>query len=92
MIRSFGDDTTKQIFAGVRLKKPSAELQKQTLKRLQYLSAASRVEDLRLPPSNNLEALVGDRKGCWSIRVNNQWRLVFRWDEGAWDVLLDDYH
>ncbi len=61
--------------------------------RLTQLDAATRIDDLRLPPSNHLEALKGDRKGQWSIRVNTQWRICFRFDEGdAFDVEIVDYH
>lgn len=61
--------------------------------RLTQLDAATRIDDLRLPPSNHLEALKGDRKGQWSIRVNTQWRTCFRFDEGdAFDVEIVDYH
>lgn len=61
--------------------------------RLTQLDAATRIDDLRLPPSNHLEALKGDRKGQWSIRVNTQWRICFRFDEGdAFDVEIVDCH
>ncbi len=61
--------------------------------RLTQLDAATRIHDLRLPPSNQLEALKGSRKGQWSIRVNQQWRLCFRFDDGdAFDVEIADYH
>ncbi len=61
--------------------------------RLTQLDAATRIDDLRLPPSNHLEALKGERKGQWSVRVNAQWRICFRFDEGdAFDVEIVDYH
>jgi len=61
--------------------------------RLTQLNAAVRVEDLRLPPSNRLEALHGDRDGQWSIRINDQWRICFRFEDGdAFDVEIVDYH
>lgn len=61
--------------------------------RLTQLDAATRVEDLRLPPSNQLEALHGDRKGQWRIRINKQWRVCFRFDKGdAFKVQIVDYH
>jgi len=63
------------------------------LARLELLEAIRAVEDLRLPPSNRLEKLSGDRAGQWSIRVNRQWRLCFDWRDGhAWNVELVDYH
>jgi len=61
--------------------------------KLAQLSIATDIEQMRLPPSNHLEVLSGKLKGLWSIRVNQQWRIVFRWDEGhAHDVRLIDYH
>ncbi|AGX88653.1 type II toxin-antitoxin system RelE/ParE family toxin [Candidatus Symbiobacter mobilis] len=63
------------------------------LMRLCQLHAAADVQDLRLPPSNRLELLSGDRKDQWSIRVNNQWRICFRFEDGnAYDVDIVDYH
>ena len=56
------------------------------------LDAAARVEDLRVPPGNRLERLKGDRQGFWSIRVNDQWRICFRWEDGAHEVEIVDYH
>ncbi len=56
------------------------------------LDAAERIDDLRSPPGNRLEKLKGDRQGTWSIRINDQWRICFRWDEGAHDVEIVDYH
>lgn len=56
------------------------------------LNAAARLEDLQMPPSNNLEALKGDRQGYHSIRINQQWRVVFRWESGAHEVEIVDYH
>lgn len=61
--------------------------------KLLILHAAHRLDDLRVPPGNRLEALRGDRKGQWSIRINDQWRICFRWSEGrADDVEIVDYH
>ncbi len=56
------------------------------------LAAAARIDDLRVPPGNRLEALKGDRKGHYSIRINDQWRICFRWHDGAEDVEFVDYH
>lgn len=56
------------------------------------LDGSERLEDLRIPPANRLEKLVGDRAGQYSIRINGQWRICFRWDRGAWDVEIVDYH
>ncbi|MDC7685003.1 type II toxin-antitoxin system RelE/ParE family toxin [Asticcacaulis sp. BYS171W] len=93
MIESFADRLTEQLFEGVAVKRMDAGLQKQALRRLIYLNAAVSLEDLRVPPSNRLEALQGDRKGFYSIRVNDQWRIVFKWLEGnAHEVEFVDYH
>ncbi len=71
----------------------SREIQTAALARMELLEAIRAVEDLRLPPSNRLEKLGGDRAGQWSIRVNRQWRLCFDWRDGhAWNVELVDYH
>ncbi len=62
-------------------------------RRLQMLDSAHAIQDLRVPPGNRLEALLGNRKGQWSIRINDQWRLCFRFDNGnAFDVEIVDYH
>lgn len=93
MIKSFADKITEQLFDGRLIKRMDAGLQRQALRRLRYLDAAVQLEDLRVPPSNRLEALLGDRKGFYSIRVNDQWRLIFRWESGhAMDVEFLDYH
>ncbi len=71
----------------------STEIRVRAAMRLTQVNAATRVEDLRLPPSNQLEALKGARKGQWSIRVNAQWRVCFRFDKGdCFDVEIVDYH
>jgi proteic killer suppression protein len=74
-------------------KKLPGEIQERAFLRLRQLHAADLLADLRLPPSNRLESLSGDLKGFWSIRINQQWRLVFRWNDGnASDVKITDYH
>lgn len=66
---------------------------KVAMRKLQMLHAAQRIDSLRIPPHNRLEALKGDRKGQWSIRINDQWRVCFVWQDGAaWDVEIVDYH
>ena len=70
-------------------------LERTLMRKLQMLKAAHELQDLRIPPGNRLEPLKGDLQGRWSIRVNQQWRLVFQWDETnkeATDVYFDDYH
>jgi proteic killer suppression protein len=68
------------------------DMLKIALRKLDVLNAADKLDDLRSPPANRLEALKGNLAGFHSIRVNNQWRIIFRWDSGAKDVSLVDYH
>ena len=93
MIRSFRDGTTEAFFNGENPKGFPADLVKVARRKLRYLNAASGLGDLRSPPGNRLEALTGDRKGQYSIRVNDQFRVCFVWTvEGAADVEIVDYH
>ena len=93
MIRSFGDRDTEHIYDNIRVRKHSAELQASTRRKLRMIDIAGRLENLRVPPNNRLEKLRGDLAGFWSIRVNRQYRIVFRWqDADAFDVRLTDYH
>lgn len=63
------------------------------MRKLDQIDASVRIEDLMAPPGNRLEKLKGDRAGQWSVRINDQWRICFRWDNGdAWDVEIVDYH
>lgn len=93
MIRSFADRETERFFTfGKSLRYPPALLKRAAM-RLEQLNAATRVEDLRMPPSNRLETLGGDRAGQFSVRINDQWRLCFRFTDGdAFDVQITDYH
>lgn len=93
MIRLFASAETERFFATGKSRRLPTEILKRAAMRLTQLNAATSVEDLRIPPSNRLEALKGDRKGQWSIRIDNQWRLCFRFTEGdAFDVEIVDYH
>ena len=93
MIRGFADKNTERLFLRERVKKFARELQRAALRKLVLLDAAESLEDLRVPPGNRLEKLAGDREGQYSIRINDQWRICFRWDEGAaHDVEITDYH
>ncbi|MGB6230689.1 MAG: type II toxin-antitoxin system RelE/ParE family toxin [Litorimonas sp.] len=93
MIGSFADKRTEDIFQGRRIKRLSPDLQRKALRRLRYISAADRLEDLRIPPSNRLEKKKGDLKDHYAIWVDTQWRIVFRWVDGvAEDVQFIDYH
>lgn len=93
MIRSFADRDTEHVFNRDRCKRLSAEVQRVALRRLPLLDAAESIDDLRVPPGNRLQKLRGDREGQHSIRVNEQWRICFRWDEGdAHEVEIVDSH
>lgn len=93
MIRSFKDKRIEAIFRGEFVKGVEGKIQQRAREKLKYLDAAATLTDLRVPPGNQLEALKGDRKGQYSIRVNQQWRLCFRWNEGdAFEVEIVDYH
>jgi proteic killer suppression protein len=93
VIRSFADTETERFYATGRSRRLPPELRTRAAMRLMQINAASRVEDLRQPPSNRLEALKGDRRGHWSIRINDQWRVCFRFSAGdAYDVEIVDYH
>jgi proteic killer suppression protein len=96
MIVSFGDRATEELFHGnatSRTRGFPREMVRITLRKLDMLNAAAALGDLRVPPGNRLEALKGEWKGFHSIRVNDQWRIVFRWSErDAQEVRLVDYH
>lgn len=92
MIRSFACKDTERLFNNEPVRRFGA-IERQARRKLQLLEAAVRLEDLRIPAGNRLEGLKGDRKGQHSIRINDQWRLCFRWkDGGAEDVEIVDYH
>ncbi len=93
MIRSFRDRDTERLFHREPVRKWSTALHRIGLRKLLMLDAATRLEDLRIPPANRLEKLRGRRAGQHSIRINDQWRVCFRWSEGdAYDVEIVDYH
>jgi len=93
LIRSFADKETEKVFRGVYSRSLPKEIQKRALARLVALDQAFDLQDLRLPPSNRLEALRGDLAGFYSLRINDQWRIVFRWEGGtALEVGIADYH
>lgn len=93
MIRSFADKLTARIAEKERPKGFPPDLVAIAFRKLRYLDAAGRLDDLRMPPGNRLEALKGNRKGQHSIRINDQWRICFVWREGgAEDVEIVDYH
>ena len=93
MIKSFHDKETERIFSRHFSRRFPRNLHRVAWRKLAVLDAAERLEDLRVPPGNRLEKLSGDREGQYSIRINDQWRVCFRWSEGdAYDVEITDYH
>ena len=93
MIQSFDDPETERIWEGRRSRKLPPDIQPAALRKLRMLNQAKVRNDMRAPPGNRLEALRGDLAGLHSIRINDQWRIVFRWhDGGANDVGIVDYH
>lgn len=93
MIKSFRCSDTERIFKRQFVRKFPRDIQQRAFIKLNAVDAAGRLGDLRLPPSNRLEALKGDRKGQYSIRINDQWRICFVWREGrAEQVEIVDYH
>jgi proteic killer suppression protein len=92
MLKTFADRDTEALFGGTRVRR-FVNIERPARRKLGYLDAAAVLEDLRVPPGNRLEALKGDRVGQHSIRVNDQYRVCFRWQEGdAYDVEICDYH
>ena len=96
MIVSFGDKATEDLFHGRRTKRVLGfpnEIISSSLKKLDVLNGAGLLQDLRSPPGNRLEALKGELQGFYSIRINDQWRLIFQWSgSDALNVQLTDYH
>ena len=93
MICSFRDRETERIWLGEQSGRFPGDIQERALRKLRQLDASLSLEDLRNPPGNHLEALRADRSGQWSIRINERWRICFRWSDGeAHDVEIVDYH
>ena len=95
MIRSFAQPLAEDLFHDLNTKhtrKFPNEIKRVVQRKLQYLNAAKVLKDLAVPPGNHLEALRGDLVGFHSIRINDQWRIIFQWDEGATEVAIVDYH
>lgn len=93
MIKNFHDKHTEAVARGKVARKLPTDMQRTALRKLRQLDAAKDLDDLRIPPGNRLEALNGKRTGQWSIRINDQWRICFCWDNGdAYDVQIVDYH
>ncbi len=93
MIKSFKCKETDKIFNRSFSRKLPQDIQRTALRKLRMLNRAIKLNDLKVPPSNHLEALHGNRKGQYSIRINDQWRICFKWSEGeASSVEITDYH
>lgn len=93
MIKTFKSKDTEKIWLGESTRKYPRNIQDRAFRKLRQLNAAVTLEDLKHPPGNNLEHLKGDRKGSMSIRINNQWRVCFRFENGeVFDVQIIDYH
>ncbi len=96
MIRDFASKTAQDVFDGTKsryARKLPHELHEKACRLLDQINAVTRVEELRVPPSNRLEKLKGDLKDKWSLRINKQWRIIFKWASGdAHDVDIVDYH
>jgi proteic killer suppression protein len=93
MIKNFRCKETEKLFLRQRSPRFSSGVQRIALRKLLLLDAAEKLEDLRIPPGNRLEKFIGNRQGQHSIRVNDQWRICFRWSGGdAYEVEIVDYH
>ena len=93
MIISFSNSETEQVWLGNRVKKLPMEIQNIGRRKLRMLNNSVDVADLRIPPANRLEKLSGKLKDFYSIRINDQWRIIFRWNAGnAFEVEIIDYH
>lgn len=93
MIKNFKDDETQKIYQRQRSRKLPSDIQQVALRKLRMINNSISINDLRVPPANRLEKLSGNRAGQWSIRINDQWRVCFRWEgSDALDVEITDYH
>jgi len=93
MIGSFGDKETQKVWDGIGSRKLPTEIQDVARRKLRMLNSAQNINDLRIPPANRLEKLSGNWSDFHSIRINQQWRIVFKWNENsAHDVQIVDYH
>ncbi|MEN8121427.1 MAG: type II toxin-antitoxin system RelE/ParE family toxin [Bacteroidota bacterium] len=93
MIISFNDKEAEKIWNGIRSKKLPNEIQEIARRKLRMLNNAQNLNDLRIPPSNRLEKLIGDLQDYYSIRINRQWRIIFKWqDDNAYEIEIVDYH
>ena len=93
MIKTFNNAETEKIYQRQRSRKLPSDIQQVALRKLRMINNSTSINDLRVPPANRLEKLSGNRAGQWSIRINDQWRICFRWEgSDAIDVEITDYH
>jgi proteic killer suppression protein len=93
MIKSFKDKETEKVYSREGSRKLPEDIQQVALRKLRMINNAKNLNDLRIPPANNLEKLKGDREGQHSIRISDQWRICFKWkDRDAYEVEIADYH
>lgn len=93
MILSFGDKETRELYRIGKSKRFPPDIWRRALRKLEVIDKAETLDDLRVPPGNRLEALKGDRAGYYSIRINDQWRITFKFQNGnALEVKIEDYH
>jgi proteic killer suppression protein len=93
VIKSFGNEETRLIYSLQRSRKLPSDIQQVALRKLRMINNAVSLNDLRVPPANRLEKLIGDRAGQHSVRINDQWRICFRWEgNDAYEVEITDYH
>jgi toxin HigB-1 len=93
VIKTFNNDETQKIYHRQRSRKLPSDIQQVALRKLRMINNSVTINDLRVPPANRLEKLSGNRAGQWSIRINDQWRVCFRWEgSDAYDVEIADYH
>ncbi len=93
MIKTFADKHTHQLYLTGKSKRIPADVIGRAVRRLEFIDLAANLDDLKVPPSNRLHALKGDREGLFSISINDQWRICFLWENGdAYEVEITDYH
>ncbi|WP_092542015.1 type II toxin-antitoxin system RelE/ParE family toxin [Zunongwangia mangrovi] len=93
MIKSFTDKEAEKIWIGIPSKKLPPKIQNVTRRKLRMINNAQTINDLRIPPANHLEKLSGNLEGFYSIRINKQWRVIFKWNnDNAFEVKIIDYH
>ena len=93
MIKSFKDTETEKIWEGKRSRKLPTQIQQIARRKLRMINNAQNINDLRIPPANRLEKLKTDLKGMYSIRINEKWRIIFKWQTShAYDIQIIDYH